>query len=140
VNETGYRPSGGTGKPLSSGLNDAEVLRPSQLIYIAEAMGWQNYGVGYWNGQDCDNETKTDGSTTTNINEVGWKSYWPTNSQSIPFDDTGQGAGPRGGTHCKIYNLRVSHKGAANMLMYDGHVKTMTSSLGKNWGNGNNPP
>ena len=139
LNETGWRPQSGLpSNPycLAWGVPDSKVLRPSQLIYIAEAMGWTGYGVSYHDGNNLNNETATDGHPGQG--GPGWQGYWPKNSEVIPFN--GDAAGPKGGTICKIYNLRVSHRGSTNVLMYDGHVKTMTTSLGKNWGNYDNKP
>ena len=139
LNESGWAPqSAYPSRPycLAWGLNDAGILRPSQLIYIAEAMGWSGYGVAYWNGTNANNETATDDHAGSG--GTGWQGYWPTNSEQIPFN--GNTPGPRGGTVCKIYNLRVNHRGYANVLMYDGHVKSLASSLGKNWSNYNLPP
>ena len=63
LNESGWAPqSYYPSRPycLAWGLNDSEILRPSQLIYIAEAMGWMGYGVAYWNGTNANNQTATD--------------------------------------------------------------------------------
>ena len=139
LNETGWAPGPtGPSRPysLAWGPTDGQILRPTMLILIGEVMGWHGYGIAYNDGTEQSNE-KPPGSAGDNRG-WGWSGYWPRNSEVIPFN--GDTAGPYGGTVCKIYNLRVSHKGSANMLIYDGHVKAMTTSLGRNWGNFNLPP
>ena len=90
-------------------------------------MGWPGYGVAY-QGSDVNNET-----APITGGPVGWTSPFPRPDDPIPFN--GSRAGEFGGTVCKIYNLRVSHRGSANLLMYDSHVKSATETTGRNWGN-----
>jgi len=138
VNETGY--SEATPPPRGPGIGaefclcgpvrDGSVRRPAQLIYIAEGMGWNGYGIGFGDGTEGDNENP---GQPYRRSGWGWTGKWPDPNLVIPFN--GDNAGPHGGTKCMIYNLRVSHRGSTNCLMYDGHVKSMKTSLGKNWGN-----
>jgi prepilin-type N-terminal cleavage/methylation domain-containing protein len=109
-------------------LRDSDIKRPSYLIHVGEVMGWPIYGCGY-QGIDVDNEhAPVDGS-----GPAGATSPFPQPDEAIPLN--GSAAGPFGGTVCKIYNLRVSHRGATCALIYDGHVKCFTETTGRNWGN-----
>ena len=43
------------------------------------------------------------------------------------------GVGRYHGSWCKIYNLRVSHNGGSVFMFYDGHMKLMKTTKGRNW-------
>ena len=134
MNETGWRPQAGLsgGTSLAWGLRDTRIKRPHLLIHIGEGMGWPAYGLSYYTGAEENNETIVI-PENAHATGWGWYSYWPALDEQIPFN--GATAGPKGGTVCKIANLRVSHRGAACMLIYDGHVKAMKTSTGRNWAN-----
>ena len=114
MNETGWYAQGQTLPPgfrgycLPGGLADGQIMRPSQLIFIAEAMGWSGFGVAYQNGQLVDNENAPVSPAGPGT-MPGWLGWWPNNSLVIPFN--GESPGSHGGTVCMIYNLRVSHRG-----------------------------
>ncbi|MDO8682471.1 MAG: hypothetical protein Q7N50_03195 [Armatimonadota bacterium] len=115
---------------LCNALMDSDIKRPTQLILIAEGMGWPSYGIGYTDGNEVDNENAP---VISNGSDEGNKSKFPPVNEDIPLN--GGTAGKFGGTKCKVYNLRVSHRETANLLIYDGHVKNMSSTTGRNWGN-----
>lgn len=106
------------------GQLDAAFKRPSQTIFIAEAMGWPTLKIGYNQGVDCNNEDRT------TYDDSGTKS--PLLDEIIPLCDPSK-IGPHGGSISKIYNIRVSHKGRANLLFYDGHVECKSTTKGRNW-------
>ena len=139
LNESGWANQlPGTGKSCLAGrLKDSMIMRPSQLI-SCWSMGWHEYGVAYYNGTDVNNETATDGRDHAGQGGPGWRGYWPHNSDQIPFN--GSTAGPRGGTICKIYNLRVDHRGSVNALMYNGNVKSHDIESWQELGSSDYPP
>lgn len=100
---------------LAWAMRDSVIKRPHHLIHVVECMGWPGYGVGYQNGANWDNER----APVTGNTGIGWESRYPRPDEFIPFN--GEKVGP--------------HGGAANALIYDGHVKSMKHSTGRNWGN-----
>lgn len=133
LNETGW--SVGKfpgGDPKGGGLMDNEFRRPSETIFVGEEMGWVSYGIAYGNGTPFDNNQINSGSGSD-----GMYSRYPAAEEIIPLVDKGPsgqtGVGVHHGSWCKIYNLRVSHTGGTNFMFYDGHVKLMKVTKGRNW-------
>ena len=129
LNETGW----GHGKHPAGGLMDNEFRRPTETIFVAEEMGWVSYGVAYCGSVPINNSQITGSSNSGD----GWSSQIPAPDEIIPMVDKGpdgqSGIGMHHGSWCKIYNLRVSHNGGANFMFYDGHVKLMKVTKGRNW-------
>ncbi len=128
MNETGWRPDRApyTEVPwVGHGLKDSEVSSFSKLIFVAEGMGWQQYGCGYQDGKTGDNEHPERDSSW------GWTSNFPRADEDIPLSDGT--VGTHGGSKSKIYNIRVSHAGGAMCLFYDGHVEWRNRTKGINW-------
>jgi prepilin-type N-terminal cleavage/methylation domain-containing protein len=127
INETGWTDTTGGMRALCLAwpVKDSMIKRPAQLIHVGESMGWPIYGIAY-QGSIVDNENPSSG--------VGWTSPMPDPNISIPLN--GDQAGEHGGTKCLIYDVRVSHRGSACFLIYDGHVKAFAITTGRNWGNG----
>ncbi|MDO8586800.1 MAG: DUF1559 domain-containing protein [Armatimonadota bacterium] len=114
---------------LVNSLMDASIKRPGYLIHIGDSMGWPGFGIAYQSGANVDNESAPkDGS-----GPVGWTSIFPQPNDPVPMN--GDKVGAYGGTTCKIYGIRVSHQGGANVLIYDGHVKNVKFTTGRYWGN-----
>jgi prepilin-type N-terminal cleavage/methylation domain-containing protein/prepilin-type processing-associated H-X9-DG protein len=129
MNETNWN----HGKFAAGGLKDCEFKRPSQIIFVGEGMGWVSYGIGYGDGKVINNN-QISGPTTSGD---GWNSINPAPDEVIPMVDRGPngetGIGPRHGSWCKIYNLRVSHNGGTMFMFYDGHTKLLKVTKGLNW-------
>ncbi|MDH7600610.1 MAG: DUF1559 domain-containing protein [Armatimonadota bacterium] len=124
MNETGWRVTSGPVIPwVGCGLRDSQVAMPHKLIFVAEGMGWQYYGVAYGDGKIIDNENPTGND--------GWVSNNPRADEDIPLSD-GQ-VGRHGGSRSKVYNIRVSHGGGAMCLFYDGHIEWRNRTKGINW-------
>lgn len=122
MNETGWN----FGPFAGGGLRDSDFRRPTQTILVAESMGW-SYGVAYGDGSIIDNENPKGDLRSGD----GWVSVNPQPNEDIPLSD-----GARGkfhGSRSKIYNIRVSHGGGAMCMFYDGHVKLMKTTKGRNW-------
>jgi len=130
MNETGWTDAAWGRKYAGRGIKDADVVRPKELIFIADQLGWVGYGIGYTGGQIYDMEDWTNREVDSR-NGVGWTSTNPPLDLAIPLNP--ETAGKWGGTTCAVYNLRVNHAGGANFLFYDGHVKTMKMTYGKHW-------
>ena len=103
-------------------------MRTTQTIFVAEAMGWVGYGVGYGDGNKIDNENPSGGETSGD----GWTSNSPPADEVIPLSEPGH-LGTHHGSISKIYNLRVSHRMGAMCMFYDGHIKLMKTTKGRNW-------
>ncbi|MGQ9455333.1 MAG: type II secretion system protein [Armatimonadota bacterium] len=129
MNETNWN----HGKFAAGGLKDCEFKRPSQIIFVGERMGWVSYGIGYGDGKVIDNN-QISGPTRSGD---GWNSINPAPDEIIPMIDRGPNGetriGPRHGSWCKIYNLRVSHNGGTMFMFYDGHIKLLKVTKGLNW-------
>ena len=91
-------------------------------------MGWVGYGVGYGDGNKIDNENPSGGETSGD----GWTSNSPPADEVIPLSEPGH-LGTNHGSISKIYNLRVSHRMGAMCMFYDGHIKLMKTTKGRNW-------
>lgn len=133
LNETGWTDDAWGRKYFGRGMRDSDILRPKELIVVGDCLGWSGYGIGYTGGMEFDNERWTatqDGSTSPST--PGWTSTNPPLDKEIPLMKHGP-PGRWGGTVCAIYNLRVNHRGGANFLFYDGHVRTMNTTYGRNW-------
>jgi prepilin-type processing-associated H-X9-DG protein len=125
MNETGWAVKSGPVIPSTyNRLKDSQVAVPSKMIFVAEGMGWQYYGVGYGSGKVYDNE-KFD-------SEAGWVSNNPPADEDIPLSQPNQ-IGRLGGSLSKVYNIRVSHNGGAMCMFYDGHVELRNKTKGINW-------
>ena len=114
---------------LAYSVVDSTIRHPTFLIHIADSMGWPGFGVGYQDGSNQDNENAPEDGA----GPIGMSSNYPQPNEVIPLNGSGR-IGSFGGTVCKIYGIRVSHQGA-NVLIYDGHVKNVRTTTGKNWGN-----
>ena len=114
----------------AGGLEDCQFRRPSQIIFVAEGMGWVSYGVGYGygDGKVIDNENPSGGNTDGD----GWTSRNPPADEVIPLSEAGY-LGRHHGSRSMIYNLRVSHNMGANCMFYDGHIKLLKTTKGRNW-------
>lgn len=123
MNETGYFTHGRGGIHAGGGLTDSQYRRPTQIIFVAEGMGWVGYGVGYGNGSIFDNENPQKGCGNVSDN--------PLSGDPIPLSDGHLGLCH--GSYSKIYNIRVSHNGGANLLFYDGHIACLKMTYGRNW-------
>lgn len=127
MNETGWTDPR-TKPPLNlpfvgGGITDSQVRFPSKLIFVAEGMGWTNYGIGYQNGSIVDNERPA--------SNAGLSSLFPKPDEDVPLmvaDKIGAHHGSLG----KVYNCRVSH-GGCMCLFYDSHVECRRKTKGINW-------
>lgn len=122
LNETGWN----FGPFAGGGLKDSDFRRPTQTIFVAESLGWA-YGIAYGDGSIIDNENPKGSKTTGD----GWVSRNPPAEEVIPLSD-GR-IGRYHGSSSKIYNIRVSHLGGSTCMFYDGHVKLMKITKGRNW-------
>jgi len=120
MNETGW--TGGRGF-AGEGRKDSGFRRPAQIIIVTESMGWGS-GIAYKDGTLVDNEHPGGRDMWTSIN--------PQPDEVIPLSTEGI-LGMHHGSRCKVYNMRVSHNMGANLLFYDGHVKLMKVTTGRNW-------
>ena len=128
MNETAW--SSGTSPACYAGRSgigqvDAAFKRPSQTVFIAEGMGYVYTAIGYADGNIVNNEVR-DGFDDTSYSKA------PAPDEDIPLCDPNR-IGQHGGSWGKIYNLRVSHGGKANLLFYDGHVECKSKTKGRNW-------
>lgn len=129
MNETGYTDDIHGEIHAGNALRDSQFRRPAEIIFVADAMGW-NSGVGYSAPHrliDNENPIKQ-GSPGGDM----WTSLNPAPDEVIPLSTPGV-LGRHHGSICPVYNLRVSHNMGANLLFYDGHVKLMTVTRGRNW-------
>jgi hypothetical protein len=111
---------------VCSGIGESQVRKPADLIFIAECLGYPEYGIGYMaGGQVVDNVTGTlRGGPSTDV--ASW-------DEEIPLYEEGYYNPRTGGSRSKIYNIRVSHNRGALCIFWDGHVKLMRTTKGCNW-------
>ena len=131
MNETywtsGTSPACGGGWGQSGvGQVDSMFKRPSQTIFIAEGMGYSYMGIGYANDEIVNSEDPAN----LRLKSSGTKA--PAPDEDIPLCDPNR-IGLHGGSWSKMYNIRVSHSGKANLMFYDGHVECRSKTKGKNW-------
>jgi prepilin-type N-terminal cleavage/methylation domain-containing protein/prepilin-type processing-associated H-X9-DG protein len=117
MNETGWC----DGLYIGNEVMDADVTRPSEIIYVGEATGdkeWTNYHIAYTTPKDVN-------SSTCGHN--------PLPDQPLALTDLYNTPGADFGKQGFIYVYPARHNGGNNYLYYDGHVKWMNSFLGRNW-------
>ena len=140
MNETGWTDEvAHPGLDMYNGLHARWVKRPADWIYIAEGMGFYEFGIAYGNGGIVDNYrglTNTVGGHPAFFGGgCGWASVQPPdNNDNIPLYTPGVYNPRNGGSQSKIYNIRVSHDNGAICLFFDGHVKLMKVTKCYNWG------
>ena len=117
MNETGWC----DGLYMGQQISDAQVPRPSDIIFIGEGTGdkeWNTFHIAYTTPKDVR-------STTCGHNPLPNQPITLTDLYNTPGDDFGaQG-------FKIIYSPR--HNGGNNYVFYDGHVRWMRSFLGSNW-------
>lgn len=106
------------------GQVDSAFRRPGQTIFIAEGMGYPYTAIGYADGNIVDNEKR-------GFDDASYKNS-PFPNEDITLCDPNR-IGMHGGSWSKMYNIRVSHAGKANLLFYDGHVECRSKTKGYNW-------
>ena len=117
MNETGWC----DGLYMGQQISDAQVSRPSDIIFIGEGTGdkeWNTFHIAYTTPKDVR-------STTCGHNPLPNQPITLTDLYNTPGDDFG-GQGFK-----IIYSPR--HNGGNNYVFYDGHVRWMRSFLGSNW-------
>jgi prepilin-type N-terminal cleavage/methylation domain-containing protein/prepilin-type processing-associated H-X9-DG protein len=128
MNETGWSEPAKTYIGfMGMGIREAQVQTPSDAIFVVESMGLRRYGGSYsWeDGQvgytpDAKN-AKFGGSPNPPPDLViTWRNVY-----NIPGCDWGA-AGIKA-------VMPERHTGGNNVLFYDGHVKWLRQSLGRNW-------
>jgi prepilin-type N-terminal cleavage/methylation domain-containing protein/prepilin-type processing-associated H-X9-DG protein len=123
MNETGWCDADykQVGFYLGQGVVDAMVTRPSEIIFIGEATGhqeWTNFHIAYTTPSDLKSKT------------CGWN---PQLDQPIALTDLYNTPGADFGKEGFVYVFPARHNGGNNYVFYDGHVKWMKSFLGRNW-------
>ncbi len=123
MNETGWCDADykHDGFYLGQGVSDAMITRPSELIYIGEATGhqeWTNFHIAYTTPKDLKSQT------------CGWN---PQLDQPIALTDLYNTPGDDFGKEGFVFVFPARHNGGNNYLFYDGHMKWMKSFLGRNW-------
>jgi prepilin-type N-terminal cleavage/methylation domain-containing protein/prepilin-type processing-associated H-X9-DG protein len=117
MNETGWC----EGIYMGFEVSDAEVTRPSEIIYVGEVTGdkqWTNFHIAYTTPKEVN-------STTCGRN--------PLLDQPIALTDLYNTPGCDFGKQGFKFVYAPRHNGGNNYLFYDGHVKWMKSFLGSNW-------
>jgi prepilin-type N-terminal cleavage/methylation domain-containing protein/prepilin-type processing-associated H-X9-DG protein len=118
MNETGWCDGIYMGREVA----DAEVLRPSEAIFVGEATGdtktWINFHIAY---------------TTPTTLKGGSCGRNPLPDQPIALTDLYNTPGADWGKQGFITIYPPRHTGGNNYLFYDGHVRWMTSFKGSNW-------
>jgi prepilin-type N-terminal cleavage/methylation domain-containing protein/prepilin-type processing-associated H-X9-DG protein len=121
MNETGWSDTRERINWMGNGLRDADVGSPSEAIFVTEAMGvapyWHDAQVGYTDG------VKVAGGLSPNPKPdqvLSWTDFY-----DVPGCDWGRAGVP--------LILPSRHTDGNNCLFYDGHVKWMRQTLGRNW-------
>jgi prepilin-type N-terminal cleavage/methylation domain-containing protein/prepilin-type processing-associated H-X9-DG protein len=117
MNETGWC----DGLYMGFEVSDAEVSRPSDIIFVGEATGdrqWTNYHIAYTTPKDVK------GSTC---------GHNPLMDQALTLQDLYNTPGADFGKQGFKFVYAPRHNGGNNYLFYDGHVKWMKSFLGRHW-------
>jgi prepilin-type N-terminal cleavage/methylation domain-containing protein/prepilin-type processing-associated H-X9-DG protein len=117
MNETGWC----DGIYMGQEVADAEVTRPSELVFVGEATGdkeWTNFHIAYTVAKDVN--TSTCGHN-------------PLPDQPIALTDLYNSPGADWGKQGFKFIYPARHNGGNNYVFYDGHVKWMKSFLGRNW-------
>jgi prepilin-type N-terminal cleavage/methylation domain-containing protein/prepilin-type processing-associated H-X9-DG protein len=117
MNETGWC----DGLYMGFEVSDAEVSRPSEIIFVGEAAGhkqWTNYHIAYTTTKDVK-------SSTCGRN--------PLMDQPLTLLDLYNTPGCDFGAQGFKFVYAPRHNGGNNYLFYDGHVKWMKTFLGRHW-------
>jgi prepilin-type N-terminal cleavage/methylation domain-containing protein/prepilin-type processing-associated H-X9-DG protein len=121
MNETGWSDSKQYIGYMGMGTTDAEISTPSDLIFIAEAMGvtphWRDAQIGYTDGKSVAGGASPNPAPDQ---VLSWKDFY-----NVPGCDWGKAGVP--------LILPPRHSDGNNCLFYDGHAKWLRQTLGRNW-------
>jgi prepilin-type N-terminal cleavage/methylation domain-containing protein len=121
MNETGWSDTKERIGYMGMGLTDADVGAPSEVIFVAEAMGvqphWKDAQIGYTNGKQVAGGASVNPAPDQPLT---WADFY-----NVPGCDWGKSGVP--------IILPPRHTGGNTCLFYDSHVKWMRGSLGRNW-------
>jgi prepilin-type N-terminal cleavage/methylation domain-containing protein/prepilin-type processing-associated H-X9-DG protein len=121
MNETGWSDTKERIGYMGMGLTDADVATPSEVIFVAEAMGlqpyWKDAQIGYTNGKQVPGGASPNPAPDQALT---WADFY-----NVPGCDWGKAGIP--------LILPPRHTGGNNCLFYDTHVKYVRGSLGRNW-------
>jgi prepilin-type processing-associated H-X9-DG protein len=117
MNETGWC----DGLYMGFEISDAEVTRPSEIIFVGEAVNdkeWTNFHIAYTTAADVK------GSTC---------GHNPQFDQPIALTDLYNTPGCDWGKQGYKVIYPPRHNAGNNYVFYDGHVRWMKAFTGRNW-------
>jgi hypothetical protein len=131
MNETGWNDEVGNYNYMGNAVTDAEVDRPSEQIFIAEATGL--FGVWTTNSTPFQQDP-TNTAWMIAYSDTGYDSLNPYADQDVSWKQVYNAPGADFGGIAAIPKfVPARHTGGNNAMFYDSHVKFVKSVKGSAW-------